>query len=54
MAVTRFKETERSSSSIYTTMAPIDPPMSFNDFLKDDENIVDKVRLCAFNLYMLC
>ena len=43
VAVTKHKDSEQCSSSIYATMEPYDPVMSFEDFIGDDENIVDQV-----------
>ena len=42
--MTKQKDHEQSSSSIYASMEPYDPVMSFEDYIKDDENIVDQVR----------
>ena len=42
-AVTKHHEDEQFSSSIYATMEPYDPVMSFEDFIADDEDIVDQV-----------
>ena len=43
MAVTSHKETEMKSSSIFSMYDADDPTVNFEDFHKDDENIVDKV-----------
>ncbi|XP_078727416.1 diamine oxidase [copper-containing]-like [Lampetra fluviatilis] len=42
VAVTKLKETERHSSSIYQQNDPWDPAVYFQDFLKDNENIVNE------------
>ena len=42
--MTKQKDHEQSSCSIYANMEPYDPVMSFEDYIKDDENIVDQVR----------
>ena len=41
--VTKHHEDEQFSSSMYNTMEPYDPVMSFEDFITDDEDIVDQV-----------
>ena len=43
VAVTKHHDDEQFSSSIYATMEPYDPVMSFEDFIADDEDIVDQV-----------
>ncbi|CAH1263694.1 AOC1 [Branchiostoma lanceolatum] len=42
MAVTRRKESEPASSSLYNQNDPYDPVVDFDTFLDDDENIVDQ------------
>ena len=42
IAVTKRKDTERSSTSIFAQNDPWDPVVNFNDFLDDDEDIVDQ------------
>ncbi|KAI8477680.1 amine oxidase, partial [Branchiostoma belcheri] len=42
MAVTRRKESEPASSSLYNQNDPFDPVVDFDRFLDDDENIVDQ------------
>ncbi|XP_078465157.1 diamine oxidase [copper-containing]-like [Lampetra planeri] len=42
MAVTKYKETERYSTSIYNQNDPWDPAVYFPDFVNDDENIVNE------------
>ncbi|XP_062589035.1 putative amine oxidase [copper-containing] isoform X1 [Saccostrea cucullata] len=42
MAVTKRKENERICSSIYSGLDAKSPVVNFDDFLKDDENIVDE------------
>ncbi|NXG64607.1 AOC1 oxidase, partial [Hemiprocne comata] len=42
LAVTRHHEDEPSSSSIYNQNNPWDPPVSFQAFISDDENIEDQ------------
>ena len=44
LAVTKHHDDEQSSSSIYSTMEPYDPVMSFEDFITDDEDIIDEVQ----------
>ncbi|CAC5416610.1 AOC1 [Mytilus coruscus] len=42
VAVTRRKDNEPGSSSIYQSNKPDEPVVRFQDFIDDDENIVDK------------
>lgn len=42
MAVTKRKEDERTSSTIYSLMDSLSPVVNFEEFLNDDENIVDE------------
>ncbi|CAH1779076.1 unnamed protein product [Owenia fusiformis] len=42
LAVTRYKEEEWTSGSIYSLMDPFDPVVDFQQFIDDDENIQDK------------
>ena len=48
VAVTKQHEDELFSSSIYASMEPYDPVMSFEDYIADDEDIVDQV--CMANM----
>lgn len=43
LAVTRRHENEPSSSSIYTQNDPWDPPVTFENFIRDNETIEDQV-----------
>uniref|UniRef100_A0A8D2P523 Amine oxidase n=1 Tax=Zosterops lateralis melanops TaxID=1220523 RepID=A0A8D2P523_ZOSLA len=45
LAVTRRHENEPSSSSIYTQNDPWDPPVTFENFIRDNETIEDQVTL---------
>ena len=42
IAVTKQKDTEVSSSSLYHQFSLLDPLVSFDDFIDDDENIIDE------------
>ncbi|KAK3699890.1 hypothetical protein QZH41_016553, partial [Actinostola sp. cb2023] len=42
VAVTRYKDSERQSSSQYNQNAPTDPHVDFRDFLADNEDIVNQ------------
>uniref|UniRef100_A0A8D0MM42 Amine oxidase n=1 Tax=Sus scrofa TaxID=9823 RepID=A0A8D0MM42_PIG len=42
LAVTRYRESELSSSSIYNQNDPWDPPVVFEEFLRNNENIEDE------------
>lgn len=50
MAVTKFKQTEVQSSSVYAIWDSYDPVNDFQSFLDDDEDIVDEVRLFDLSL----
>lgn len=41
MAVTKYKDTEDSSSSIYAQGDPFDPVLDFSRYLEDNDTIVD-------------
>jgi diamine oxidase len=43
VAITKQKDDEPRSSSIYARAGPDDPVVTFQDFIDDDENIVDEV-----------
>lgn len=43
LAVTKYRESERSSSSIYNQNDPWDPPVVFKEFLQNNENIEKEV-----------
>lgn len=43
--MTLRKDREVSSTSIYAQGNPWEPVVSFEDYVQDNENIVDKVRL---------
>lgn len=43
LAVTRHKDSEASSSSIYTQNDPWEPVVSFEDYIRNDEDIVKQV-----------
>lgn len=42
LAVTKYKDTERHSSSLFATYGSEDPVVNFQDFLDDNESIVDE------------
>ncbi|XP_037371106.1 amiloride-sensitive amine oxidase [copper-containing]-like [Talpa occidentalis] len=42
LAVTKYRESELSSSSIYNQNDPWDPPVVFEEFLQNNENIEDE------------
>ncbi|XP_027394404.1 amiloride-sensitive amine oxidase [copper-containing] [Bos indicus x Bos taurus] len=42
LAVTKYRESERYSSSIYNQNDPWDPPVVFEEFLRNNENIEDE------------
>ncbi|XP_008845507.2 amiloride-sensitive amine oxidase [copper-containing]-like [Nannospalax galili] len=42
LVVTKYKESERHSTSFYNQNHPWDPPVVFENFLLDDDNIKDK------------
>ncbi|KAM7390819.1 hypothetical protein PAMA_008821 [Pampus argenteus] len=42
LAVTRHKDSESTSSSIYTQHDPWDPVVSFEDYIRNNENIVNQ------------
>ncbi|XP_004694428.1 PREDICTED: amiloride-sensitive amine oxidase [copper-containing] [Condylura cristata] len=42
LAVTKYRESELRSSSIYNQNDPWDPPVVFEDFLRNNENIEDE------------
>lgn len=43
LAVTKYRESERYSSSLYNQNDPWDPPVVFEEFLRNNENIEDEV-----------
>ena len=43
VSVTVHHDDEQVSSLTYASMDPFDPVMSFQDFIKDNESIVDEV-----------
>ena len=45
VAMTRFKDMEPTSSSVYANLDTEDPIVHFQNFLDDDESIVDKVSI---------
>lgn len=44
LAVTKYRESELCSSSIYNQNDPWDPPVVFEEFLQNNENIEEEVR----------
>lgn len=44
LAVTRHKDSESSSTSLYNQNAPWDPVVCFEDYIRDNENIHNQVR----------
>jgi len=49
MAVTKHKDTERKSSSMFAYLDASDPVVQFQKYLDDDENIVDEVPFFALS-----
>ena len=45
MAVTKYKEAETKSSSLYAIWDGADPVVNFQNYIDDDENIVDVVNV---------
>lgn len=45
MAVTKYRESERYSSSLYNQNDPWDPPVVFEEFLQNNENIENEVLI---------
>lgn len=43
LAVTKYRESELYSSSVYNQNDPWDPPVVFEEFLRNNENIEDEV-----------
>ena len=50
VAMTRFKDTEPSSSSLYAILDAEDPVVHFQKFLDDNESILDEVSIIGFSL----
>ena len=48
MAVTKYKEEEPRSSSMYTIWDGAEPVVNFQSFIDDNENIVDVVKNLHF------
>lgn len=44
LAVTRHKDNEVTSSSIYTQNDPWEPVVSFEDYIRNNDNIVNQVN----------
>lgn len=44
LAVTRHKDSEATSSSIYTQNNPWEPEVSFEDYIRNNEDIVNQVQ----------
>lgn len=44
LAVTRHKDNEGTSSSIYAQNDPWEPVVSFEDYIRNNENIVNQVQ----------
>lgn len=42
--MTKYRESELYSSSLYNQNDPWDPPVVFEEFLRNNENIEDEVR----------
>ena len=51
VAVTKYKEDEPRSSSMYAIWDGENPVVNFQDFIDDDENIADEVH---FNILCNC
>ena len=49
MAVTRHKDSEATSSSIYAMWDARDPVVNFTSYMADDESIEDEVGLAGFS-----
>ena len=47
--MTKYRESERYSSSIYNQNDPWDPPIVFEEFLRNNENIEDEVPALPFS-----
>lgn len=47
--MTRHKDSEPTSSSIYTQNDPWEPVVSFEDYIRNNENITNQVRPAAIN-----
>ena len=45
VAVTKRKEEEECSSSVYASMDSFDPVMNFQSYIDDNESIVDEVYI---------
>lgn len=57
LAVTLHKDNEVTSSSMYAQGNPWEPVVSFEDYIRDNENIVNQVHLgpsTVVELNMLC
>lgn len=48
LAVSLHKDNEATSSSLYAQGNPWEPLVSFEDFIRDNESIVNQVRLDTF------
>lgn len=48
LAVTKYRESELRSSSVYNQNDPWDPPVVFEEFLHNNENIEDEVPALPF------
>lgn len=44
LAVTRHKDSEATSSSIYTQNDPWEPAVSFENYIRNNEDIVNQVQ----------
>ena len=52
VAMTRFKDTEPSSSSLYAILDAEEPVVHFQKFLDDNESILDEVSTCSIDFIL--
>ena len=50
MAVSAYDENEQRSSSLFNFEEPFDPVFSLEDYVSDNQTIVDKVCICNLGL----
>ncbi|ESO96448.1 hypothetical protein LOTGIDRAFT_159859 [Lottia gigantea] len=53
LAVTKHKDDEHTSSSIYSSFDALDPIVKFADFIEDDENLIDEDLVTWVSLGMI-
>ena len=49
LAVTKYRESERRSSSLYACLDGANPVVNFNSFIADDDNITDVVSTSSYS-----